>query len=179
MVRPLLFATLAALCACERVPSAGAPLSPLPDAPLPPLPAQAAPEAEPPAAPSDGRFDFDADDRQVPTADPADPLAQQLAQPPPVLAAPPVGAPAPIPPTGLQFGVRLVATLTDALPPRAVLALADGTEVVVEPGTLLPAHHLAVLGVGRDTVDLARIEPAGFYATVEVVQVRALFPASP
>lgn len=167
---------LLALAACERVPSSGDPLAPLPPDPLPPLADSA---AAPPAPPAEGRFDFDAADRQPAPTDGNDPLHAQaltVVAPPAVPTMAPSAAPAAVPPSALSFGVRLVATITDAVPPRAVLALVDGTEVVVEPGTLLPAHRLAVLGIGRDTVDLARIEPSGFYATVEVQQIRSLFP---
>ncbi len=174
------FLFLMNLAACEPVSSTGRPFAPLPpEAPvLPPIvaapPAQAPGPA--PQAVAEGRFDFEAQERAEPVAEAGDSLSAQAlvvtSPTPPVVA---LGAPsAPLP---VGWGVRLVATVTDAVPPRAVLALPNGVEVVVEPGTLLPEAHIVVLAIGRDSVELAEILPAGFYATVRTYSVRALFPA--
>ena len=80
-------------------------------------------------------------------------------------------------PVGGSWGVRLLATVHDVQPPRAMVALPDGTEIVVQPGQMLPEHHLVVLAVGRDAVQLARITPQGFYARVETETVGSMFPS--
>lgn len=62
--------------------------------------------------------------------------------------------------------LRLVKTIPEAQPPRAILALADGTEIVVTPGQLLPGPGVVVLSVGRQTLDLARVSPRGDHAEI-------------
>jgi hypothetical protein len=65
------------------------------------------------------------------------------------------------------WGVRLVATLPAAQPPRAVLGLPTGAEVVVSPGSMVPEVGVVVIAVGRGTVDLAVVTPEGDHARVE------------
>jgi hypothetical protein len=67
-----------------------------------------------------------------------------------------------------------MATLLDVQPPRAVLALPDGTERVVQPGAFLPEHRLIVLAIGRDAVQVAHVEPIGFMSRVETTTLRSL-----
>ena len=50
----------------------------------------------------------------------------------------------------------------------------DGTELVVQPGQMLPEHNLVVLAVGGDAIQVARVTPQGFYAKVETETVGAL-----
>jgi len=91
------------------------------------------------------------------------------APPAPPAAPPAEGAPTPWAPDPAVAGtwpVRLVATVPDAQPPRAILRLADGREVVVTPGTLLPDPHIVVMAVGTRTVDLAEVRAAGDHADV-------------
>ncbi len=76
------------------------------------------------------------------------------------------------------WGVRLVSTVTGAQPPRAILGLADGTEMVVEPGTLLPDARLVVLAIGRDAVQVAEVVPEGDRARVESRVLSALYPST-
>jgi hypothetical protein len=73
---------------------------------------------------------------------------------------------APDPAVAGTWPVRLVATVPDAQPPRAILGLADGREVVVTPGTLLSDPRLVVMAVGVRTVDLAQVQPSGDHADV-------------
>jgi hypothetical protein len=59
------------------------------------------------------------------------------------------------------WGVRLVAVLPNTQPPRAVLGLASGEEVVVEPGSFVEAARVVVLAVGSEGVQVAYVEPNG------------------
>jgi hypothetical protein len=72
--------------------------------------------------------------------------------------------------------VRVLATLLDIQPPRAILGLPDGAEQVVQPGAMLPEQGLVVLAIGRDAVQLAKVTPQGFYAAVRTETVQALYP---
>jgi len=63
--------------------------------------------------------------------------------------------------------LRLVATVPGAQPPRAILGLPGGTEVVVTPGTMLPDAGVVVMAIGSDSVDLAEVRPAGDHAVVQ------------
>ncbi|MBN1334345.1 MAG: hypothetical protein JXB39_00130 [Deltaproteobacteria bacterium] len=109
----------------------------------------------------------------LPPADLTEPAADAAEDVP--VDVPPVAAPAapPPPPPAIPdpgvtdtWPVRLVATVPDAQPPRAILGLADGREVVVKPGTLLPEPHLVVMAVGAHTVELAEVRPMGDHADV-------------
>jgi hypothetical protein len=88
-------------------------------------------------------------------------------------------APAPVlvsgPPAG-SWGVRLLSTVADAQPPRAILGFADGTETVVTPGTMLPAAHVVVLAIGRDAIQIADVTPEGDHAKVQTQTLTALVP---
>jgi hypothetical protein len=110
------------------------------------------------------------------------PAAPALAAPAPVVAVPmaapnavPVWDPAMPLPTG-SWGVKLLATLHDVQPPRAVLGLPDGAEIVVQPGTFIVEHRLVVIAVGRDVIQLSKVTPQGFYAKVETETIQSLFP---
>lgn len=63
--------------------------------------------------------------------------------------------------------LRLVSTTPGAQPPRAILGLPDGQELVVRPGTMVPAAGVVVMSVGAGSVELARILPAGDHALVQ------------
>lgn len=101
---------------------------------------------------------------------PVDPSA-----PPP---AAPVGAPDLPLPTGV-FGVRVVSTLTEVQPPRAVLGLPSGKEIVVQPGAMLPDERLVVLAIGRAGVQVAHILPDGYATRIEPITLPALYPVAP
>ena len=62
--------------------------------------------------------------------------------------------------------LRLVATVPGAQPPRAILGLPGGAEVVVTPGTMLPDAGVVVMAIGSGSVDLAEVRPAGDNAVV-------------
>jgi hypothetical protein len=155
---PALVAVL--LPACESVPASGV------------LPALAPPvPSEPPR---------DALDDAIDAA-----KAEGLAIPPPpgptVTIAPATGASVAAPPVAAAPLV-LVGVVPDAAPPRAVLALPDGTELVVRPGSWIPAAHAVVLGVDAAGVDLARVAVVGQGATLQperLVPARLPEPPAP
>lgn len=89
-----------------------------------------------------------------------------------------VSSPAAVPafqPVGMGFGVRLVSTTAQSQPPRAILGLTDGREVVVEPGTMLPDEKLIVLAIGQDAVQVAEVTPMGDRAKVESRVLQAMY----
>lgn len=57
-------------------------------------------------------------------------------------------------------------TVPSAQPPRAILGLPDGREVVVTPGSMVPEAGLVVLSIGPQSVQLARVQATGDHATV-------------
>lgn len=79
--------------------------------------------------------------------------------------------PAPAATAGLAsqpaWGLRVVATVPAAQPPRAVLGLPSGEEVVVSPGSMLPEVGVLVVAIGQGAVQIARVTPAGDHATIE------------
>ena len=104
------------------------------------------------------------------------PPVAPVAAPPVVAAAPPPGWPPAVPLS--SFGVRLVSTVPDAQPPRAILGLADGAERVVRPGDLIPEAGVVVLAIGRDQVQIANIIADGDHARVETQVLGSMFPGA-
>lgn len=122
--------------------------------------AEAAAEAAEPA-PAEGAAVADAADAAATPAAPA---------------APPEAPPAVGLPTQPAWAVRLLMTLPQAQPPRAALGLPSGEERVVSPGSMLPELGLIVIAVGADSVQLARVTPAGDHAVVEPLTLTAQYP---
>lgn len=195
-MRIALALALVALTGCEPIPVSGAPLQPVRVAPAP-SPVASAPTAAvlPPDA---SHFDFEGEDRKPSDAagiedDPLRLQAKLLGvspdalapRPAPALQVAPTQAVLPTapqvwdpgkPPASGSWGVRLLATLVDVQPPRAVLGLQDGSEVVVQAGDFVDEARMVVLAIGRDAVQVAEVKPNGFYATVQTSTIRALFP---
>ncbi len=71
--------------------------------------------------------------------------------------------------------LRLVATTPNAQPPRAILGLPDGQELVVRPGAMVPELGVVVMSVGAGSVEVARIVPAGDHAMVQSQTLTAQF----
>ena len=94
----------------------------------------------------------------------------------PAAMAMPAAAPRALGAVAAQFPVRLLSTLPNAQPPRAVLGLPDGTEVVVSPGTVLGNEGLVVMSVMPGRVQLAQVRPAGDHAVIESVELSAQYP---
>jgi hypothetical protein len=188
-----------ALVSCQQIPNPGDPLQPVA------MVAGAAVSTPAPLGGPQGDFDFDAEDRPEnevgvtidSESSEEDLLALQarangldpdeLTAPEPTPAPVPevqVQVPVPVevpvwdptqPLSGGSWGIRLLATLHDVQPPRAVLGLPDGQEIVVQAGTFVEAHRLVVMAVGRDVVQVSRVTPQGFYAQVETETLQALF----
>ncbi len=74
-----------------------------------------------------------------------------------------------------QFPVRLVSTMAQAQPPRAVLGLPDGSEIVVSPGSVLGPEALVVMAVMDGRVQVARVRAAGDHAQIESVELTAQY----
>ena len=71
--------------------------------------------------------------------------------------------------------VRLVTTVPNASPPRAILGLPDGREVVVNPGSMVPDLGIVVVAITPNSADLAKVIPAGDHATIESVTLTAQY----
>jgi hypothetical protein len=187
MIRPL-YLTL--LVACEQVAPTGNPLeAAVVNAPPPVVAAQAEiepeEEEEVPFSISSEELATMGEGEDVAPASPeatGDSPSSQTPPPPP----PPVQAapPAPPPPTtsqgwpqtlGKAWPVRLVTTVPNAVPPRAILGLPNGKEVVVNPGSMVPELGLVVVAISPGSAELAKIAPAGDHATIESVTLRSQY----
>jgi hypothetical protein len=62
--------------------------------------------------------------------------------------------------------IQLVTAIPGAVPPRAILSLPGGKEIVVRPGQMVPEVGLIVLSIQADSVEISRVEPDGNRATV-------------
>ena len=98
--------------------------------------------------------------------------AEAAAAPAPV-AAPALTAALPV---TSGWPVRLVSTIPQAQPPRAILGLPSGEERVVSPGSMLAEQGLVVMMVTADKVQLARVEAAGDHARIETIELSAQYP---
>jgi len=109
------------------------------------------------------------------------PAAPEPTVTPPVEAAPaeappaPTPAPAPVVAQPSPWPVHLVKTVVDAQPPRAILGMPDGKEVVVTPGTLLADQGLVVMAIGRGTIDLASVKGVGDHAEIAATTLTAQY----
>lgn len=98
-----------------------------------------------------------------------EPAAEVVAPAPETLPAP-VGLA-----TQAQWGIRLLKTLPTAQPPRAALGLADGTELVVSPGSMIPEAGIVVVSVGDGVAQVAVVEAAGDHAEIETLTLHAQY----
>lgn len=196
-------ALLGLLAGCEPMPSSGNPFAPAVTAPADaaaapdprfdrPEPkvytseqlhaeAEAAAAASAPPAPVAELLVTSGEPVGGPAAAPA-PTAEAPVAPvvaPPAPAAPPpatAGLAAASPARGLSaWPMRLVRALPDTNPPRAILGLPDGREVVVSPGTMLPEHGVVVMAIGRDRLQVARIDAVGDHAAVTELTLDAQY----
>jgi len=85
-------------------------------------------------------------------------------------AAPPVATPtAAAPADGASaegWPLRLVSTVHQAQPPRAILGLPDGRELVVTPGDILAEEKIVILAIGDGIIQVAEISPNGDHAEI-------------
>jgi hypothetical protein len=91
--------------------------------------------------------------------------------PPPTTTAPPVTDPGQVG----RWPVRLVKTIPDAQPPRAVLGLPNGKEIVVTPGTMIPEEGLVVVAIGPSRVHLSQVESQGDHASITSFTLDAMY----
>jgi hypothetical protein len=180
-------ALLVALAGCEPMPSGGDVFAPAHVAPV------AAPTADPAFAfPTDPPLQLTSEqlakgDATVGLAVAAGVDAAALVDPAVPATAPeaaPAAAPPPAPaavgvPAAVQWPVRLLSTLPQAQPPRAILGLASGEERVVSPGSILAAEGLVVMAVSADRVQLARIQAAGDHANIDTIELSAQYATAP
>ena len=180
---------------CEPVTPSGNPLEPATVAPTSSKPATSAAtenvpdgaeEAE--EAEEDAKFTISSEELnqlangELPgTQEPEEEVAEEKPAVEEVAEAPPV-AEAAEPTTsgwsqavGKAWPVRLVTTIPNAAPPRAILGLPNGKEIVVNPGTMVPEMGLVVVAISPNSAEIARIAPAGDHATIESMTLRAQY----
>jgi len=73
------------------------------------------------------------------------------------------------------WGVRLIQTLDTRQPPKAVLGMPDGEELIVTSGSMLPDVGIVVIAVGKDMVQLAHVIPEGDHAEIETKILNAQY----
>ncbi|MFK7926654.1 MAG: hypothetical protein AB8H79_00585 [Myxococcota bacterium] len=79
----------------------------------------------------------------------------------------------------LSWGLRLVSTLDNTSPPRAILGMPNGSETVVRAGDLLADEGIIVLAVGSGVVQLGKVTAQGDHASVESVFLQAMYDDRP
>ena len=62
--------------------------------------------------------------------------------------------------------IKVVTSIPQASPPRAILSLPSGKEIVVKPGEMVPSAGLVVLAIEADKVEISWFETQGNRATV-------------
>jgi hypothetical protein len=176
---PWLFVVLA----CESVPTSGGLFTPAPVA-SPPVAGGAAAAADPRFERETERFRISSEEMAdgglaaegpsvADAAIAAGATAPSDSSPAPT-ASPAAAAPVPL---GVgRFPVRLVSTLAQAQPPRAVLGLPDGREIVVSPGAVLGDEALVVMAVMEGRVQLAEVRAAGDHAEIHSLELSAQYP---
>ena len=92
-------------------------------------------------------------------------VAAEAVAPPPVVTTPMM----------TQWPVRLVKTIPDTNPPRAILGLPSGEELVVSPGTMVPEHGLVVIAIGPSSAQLAQVTPQGDHAAVSPLTLQTMY----
>jgi hypothetical protein len=129
-------------------------------------PSDAAPSAAPaaaaaPAAPA------------VVAAPPGPAEAAPVAAPP----SPPAGSIAPLSALAAPgpWPVRLLRTLPETQPPRAILGLPDGREIVVSPGSMVPEQGLVVMAVGKGHLSLARVTGQGDHVALSELTLQSQY----
>jgi len=191
-MRTVLF--LSFLAACEQVTPAGNPLKPVQVKAMPAVEGstdapdtspeedeevfsisseemQAIAEGKDPSAPENTEADAVGD--EAPAVD-SPPPASEVAggQAPPSKPSVTQGWPKQV---ADAWPVRLVTTVPNASPPRAILGLPDGREVVVNPGSMVPDMGLVVVAISPNSAELAKILPAGDHATIESMTLTAQY----
>ena len=73
-----------------------------------------------------------------------------------------------------EWPMRLVKTEMQLNPPRAILGLPNGEEIVIRSGTFIDDYKLVVMGIGTRSVSLAKVLPQGDHASIETIQLFSL-----
>ena len=175
--------------AAEAAPEPAAPAEPA----AAPEPAPApAPEPAPEPAEEHAAQDHDGGTAAEPASEPAAPAQPEAAQAPVAAEAvadttgsdssPSPDASKDADPTGTaaisvanNWPLRLVKTMPETNPPRAILGLPTGEEIVVNPGTMIPAHRLVVTAIGPRTTDLVLIEPQGDHTAISSISLQTQY----
>ena len=70
--------------------------------------------------------------------------------------------------------LRVVKTEAELNPPRAILGLPNGKEIVIRPGMQLVEEGLVVMSIGKRGVVLAKITAEGDHAQIESITLTSL-----
>ena len=182
------------LVGCESMPDPGAPFTPVPVATAPAASDDATTTGGEPTAGDDSEwdivtFEISSEELLAPStpgaaAQPDTATTAASAEAPataaaPTVVAPPVTAPMPTSSTstpiqpqldGAQpaegWPLRLISTVPQAFPPRAIIGLPDGTETVVSPGSMLADHQVVVISIGASNIQLAQVSSRGDHAAI-------------
>lgn len=73
--------------------------------------------------------------------------------------------------TDWGWPIRVVKTNMELTPPRAIIGLPDGSEIVVQSGHMLPEQNLVVMSIGERVVGFAKIHAQGDHARVETLEL--------
>ena len=73
-----------------------------------------------------------------------------------------------------EWPMRLVKTEMQLNPPRAILGLPNGKEIVIRSGSFIEEYKLVVMGIGTRSVSLAKVLPQGDHASIETIQLFSL-----
>jgi hypothetical protein len=73
-----------------------------------------------------------------------------------------------------NWPLRVVKTESELNPPRAILGLPNGKEVVIKPGMQLVEEGLVVMSIGKRGVVLAKISAQGDHAQIENITLPSL-----
>lgn len=167
---------LSAVLACAPMPSSGHIFEPVKAEPA----AQVSARDERFAEVEEPRFKISSEEMTGGAKAPVEPGQLSAADAAIAGGAPPESAPVAPPPVGLvsptRFPVRLVSTVASAQPPRAIIGLPSGEELVVSPGSVLASEGLVVMAVRDGVVELAKVTPNGDHAVVTPVLVSAQYP---
>ena len=74
-------------------------------------------------------------------------------------------------PSNFGWPIRVVKTSMELVPPRAIIGLPDGSEIVVQSGHMLPEQNLVVMSIGERVVGFAKIHAHGDHARVEALEL--------
>jgi hypothetical protein len=176
------------LAGCESMTPSGNPLQPAAVAKSIPVLRPVAPKAPPLQPEEEKAFSISSEELHAGAtgggapSKPADTVAKAPtpstpSTPSPTPAAQP-SAPAPIPvdrTDAIRWPVRLVTTIPRATPPRAIIGLPDGREIVVHPGSMVPELGLVVIAIAPGSAELARIAPMGDHATIQSMTLQAQY----